>query len=55
LPPDLLVLPTGCPFAERCPYVVEQCLEAMPPLEETDREDHTVACWRWEFVAGRTE
>jgi oligopeptide transport system ATP-binding protein len=55
LPPDLLVLPPGCPFAERCPYVVEQCIEGMPPLEEADREDHTVACWRWEFVAGRTE
>jgi oligopeptide transport system ATP-binding protein len=55
LPPDLLVLPVGCPFAERCPYAVEQCLEAMPPLEETDGEDHTAACWRWEFVAGRTE
>jgi oligopeptide transport system ATP-binding protein len=55
LPPDLLVLPPGCPFAERCPYTLEQCIEAMPPLEETDKENHTAACWRWEFVAGRTE
>jgi oligopeptide transport system ATP-binding protein len=55
LPPDLLVLPPGCPFAERCPYAAEQCIEAMPPLEETDKENHTAACWRWEFVAGRTE
>jgi oligopeptide transport system ATP-binding protein len=55
LPPDLLVLPLGCPFAERCPYTVEQCVEGMPPLEETDKENHTAACWRWEFVAGRTE
>jgi oligopeptide transport system ATP-binding protein len=55
LPPDLLVLPPGCPFAERCPYTVDQCLEAMPPLEETDGENRTVACWRWEFVAGRTD
>jgi oligopeptide transport system ATP-binding protein len=55
LPPDLLVLPPGCPFAERCDYAEDQCIEAMPPLEETDREDHTVACWRWEYVAERTE
>jgi oligopeptide transport system ATP-binding protein len=54
LPPDLLVLPPGCPFAERCEYAEDQCIEAMPPLEETDREGHTVACWRWEYVAGRT-
>ncbi|MGD2148530.1 MAG: ABC transporter ATP-binding protein [Anaerolineae bacterium] len=55
LPPDLLVLPPGCPFAERCPYTADQCVEAMPPLEATDREDHTAACWRWEYVAGRME
>ncbi len=55
LPPDLLELPPGCPFAERCAYAEDQCVEAMPPLEEADREEHTVACWRWEFVAGRTE
>jgi oligopeptide transport system ATP-binding protein len=55
LPPDLLELPPGCPFAERCAYADDQCVEATPPLGETDREEHTVACWRWEFVAGRTE
>ena len=56
LPPDLIDLPPGCPFAARCTYAVDQCLEEMPPLEETDGEDHhTVACWRWEHVAGRTQ
>ena len=55
LPPDLLVLPPGCPFAERCDYAQDQCIEGMPPLEETDREGHTVACWRWEYVANRAE
>jgi oligopeptide transport system ATP-binding protein len=56
LPPDLIDLPPGCPFAARCVYAVDQCLEEMPPLEETDGKDHhTVACWRWEFVAGRAE
>ncbi|MEW6566854.1 MAG: ABC transporter ATP-binding protein [Chloroflexota bacterium] len=53
LPPDLIDLPQGCPFAARCVYAVEQCLEELPRLEQADREDHTVACWRWEHVAGR--
>jgi oligopeptide transport system ATP-binding protein len=56
LPPDLIDLPAGCPFSARCTYAIDQCLEQMPPLEETDGEaHHTVACWRWEFVAGRTQ
>jgi oligopeptide transport system ATP-binding protein len=56
LPPDLIDLPAGCPFSARCTYAVDQCLEEMPLLEETDGEaHHTVACWRWEFVAGRTQ
>lgn len=28
-PPDLTRLPSGCPFAARCPYVMQRC-EAMP-------------------------
>jgi oligopeptide transport system ATP-binding protein len=55
LPPDLVELPPGCPFRDRCTfYVKDQCLEEMPPLEEADHEGRTVACWRWEEVAGRT-
>jgi oligopeptide transport system ATP-binding protein len=53
LPPDLLELPAGCPFAERCAYAQDECIEGMPPLEETESEEHSVACWRWEYVAGR--
>jgi len=53
LPPDLIDLPPGCPFVPRCQYAIDQCREAMPPLEEADGEAHTVACWRWEYVAGR--
>jgi oligopeptide transport system ATP-binding protein len=53
LPPDLIDLPPGCPFAARCSYAVDQCLEKMPSLEEVDGRGHTVACWRWEHVAGR--
>ena len=43
-PCDLVDLPKGCPFAERCPFVQEVCLEEMPPLEEV-RSEHQVACW----------
>ncbi len=32
-PPDLLYLPKGCSFANRCPFVTDQCLERVPPLE----------------------
>jgi len=53
LPPDLLALPKGCPFAARCIYRIDQCLEQMPPLEPAGQNDHIVACWRWEAVAGR--
>jgi oligopeptide transport system ATP-binding protein len=50
LPPDLLSLPKGCPFVYRCMYAVDRCLEEMPPLEQTDGKDHTVACWRWKEI-----
>ncbi len=53
LPPDLLELPTGCPFVDRCAYADDQCVEAVPQLEPTDEKDRTVACWRWEYVAER--
>jgi oligopeptide transport system ATP-binding protein len=53
LPPDLVDLPKGCPFAARCTYKIDQCVEEMPPLVPSDGLDHTVACWRWEEIAGR--
>lgn len=51
LPPDLLALPPGCPFAARCSYAIDQCKEEMPQLERVEGSDHTVACWRWEEIA----
>ncbi len=44
LPPDLISLPPGCPFAPRCEYVIDRCLEENPQLEPVDT-DHSVACW----------
>jgi oligopeptide transport system ATP-binding protein len=53
LPPDLIDLQPGCPFAPRCPYAVEQCWNETPQLEPAaDGSDHhSVACWRWEDIA----
>ncbi len=53
LPPDLLSLPEGCPFVFRCAYAIDRCLDEMPPLEQTDGKDHTVACWRWKEITGK--
>lgn len=53
LPPDLVALPKGCPFAARCFYRIQKCFDENPSLEKTDGIDHVVACWRWETIAGR--
>ena len=46
-PPALHDLPPGCPFAPRCQYVMDRCLEAYPPtISLTER--HYAACWRLE-------
>jgi len=37
-PPDLLHPPSGCRFAPRCPYVMERCRAAQPPLLPVDGE-----------------
>ena len=44
LPPDLLGLPPGCPFAARCVYRVERCDKENPPLEPVS-PGHWKACW----------
>ncbi len=53
LPPDLVALPKGCPFYARCTHRVEKCLDEMPPLAQTDGDDHIVACWQWEYISGK--
>jgi oligopeptide transport system ATP-binding protein len=44
LPPDLIALPPGCPFASRCEYVIDKCREENPPLEPVG-PNHIIACW----------
>ncbi len=44
LPPDLLGLPPGCPFAPRCDRAVERCLRENPRLQPV-ADGHEAACW----------
>jgi oligopeptide/dipeptide ABC transporter ATP-binding protein len=43
-PPNLLVEPTGCPFAPRCEMVFDRCRMEMPPLIQVSL-NHQAACW----------
>ena len=43
--PDLLCLPSGCHFCDRCPSAVDRCAETDPVLEELE-PGHAVACLR---------
>ncbi len=44
LPPDLLDPPKSCPFAPRCPFVIDKCHEENPPLMSIDSVRKS-ACW----------
>ncbi len=46
-PPDMRNKPVGCPFAPRCPYVIDKCVQENPPLVQVldGHPDHYVACW----------
>jgi oligopeptide transport system ATP-binding protein len=44
MPPDLIALPEGCPFAARCDYVIDRCRQVKPELEPVG-VGHRVACW----------
>ncbi len=43
-PPDLLSPPTGCPFAPRCEYAMQVCLEEAAPMFDIN-EGHCASCW----------
>ncbi|WP_156754198.1 ABC transporter ATP-binding protein [Actinokineospora pegani] len=56
-PPSLTDLPPGCPFAPRCPMVVDACLTEEPPLSLVGAvgagEEHRAACIRSADIAER--
>ena len=45
LPPNLLNVPKGCRFHERCKYAREDCRERVPSLTAEHGSDHHFACW----------
>jgi len=51
LPPDLIEMPKGCPFHDRCHYRTDKCANENPALE-LGAVRHWVACWNWQ---GRAE
>lgn len=46
IPPSLIDPPAGCPFAERCPYAMNICVEAMPEMREFE-SGHFASCWKY--------
>jgi peptide/nickel transport system ATP-binding protein len=52
-PPSLAGLEPGCPFAPRCPLVIDECRTEEPELAAV-ATDHRAACIRTEHVTGRS-
>jgi peptide/nickel transport system ATP-binding protein len=53
-PPSPINAPPGCPFAPRCPYVMDRCRVEMPPLEIAGEvPSHLSACWLPHNTAAR--
>jgi oligopeptide/dipeptide ABC transporter ATP-binding protein len=48
-PPDLLNLPVGCSFFDRCHYATDQCYTAFPDIT-TKSNGHVVRCFNEEEV-----
>ncbi|MGH2963688.1 MAG: oligopeptide/dipeptide ABC transporter ATP-binding protein, partial [Solirubrobacterales bacterium] len=44
--PDPTTVPAGCPYAPRCPFVMDICREVNPRQFEIDPE-WTAACHLW--------
>jgi peptide/nickel transport system ATP-binding protein len=49
-PPSLAALPPGCPFAPRCPLVLDVCRETEPDLERIGEPGHAAACHRKQVI-----
>jgi peptide/nickel transport system ATP-binding protein len=44
-PRNMLTAPTSCPFAPRCPYALDRCVQELPRLERIGGSAHDVACF----------
>ncbi len=51
-PPSLIHLPSGCPFHPRCPFVMDRCLDQVPPFQQVGDSIHESACWLPTSLAG---
>ena len=43
-PPNMMNLPQGCPFSNRCEYKISSCSTIMPELESITSYEHKRAC-----------
>ncbi|WP_019672727.1 oligopeptide ABC transporter ATP-binding protein OppD [Psychrobacter lutiphocae] len=50
-PPNLLNLPKGCPFVERCVYAMDICRDVPPPLEFLSNNRQRACHWKPDEVA----
>ncbi len=53
-PPDMINLPQGCSFRERCRYAIDRCAEEVPLLQEVG-EGHLSACFVAKDLVSKTE
>ena len=53
-PPDLMNLPAGCSFRERCRFAIERCAEEIPPLQSVSA-GHFSACFAAETLVSRAK
>ncbi|MCQ6265536.1 ABC transporter ATP-binding protein [Fictibacillus sp. WQ 8-8] len=53
-PPNLLNPPKGCPFAARCPYAMQVCVDHMPDASDVT-STHKSACWLLDERAPKVE
>ena len=53
-PPDLMNLPAGCSFRERCRFAIERCAEEIPPLQSVSA-GHFSACFAAETLVSRAQ
>ncbi len=49
-PPDLLNIPSGCPFHPRCPFVQPRCSQNEIKPVSIGRDGHQSSCFYWEEV-----
>jgi peptide/nickel transport system ATP-binding protein len=48
--PELLDLPQGCPFSDRCAFAVAQCVNERPSVSDIN-QTHSAMCFQLEAVA----